>query len=172
MNTVAVKYGYGLPDETVPEPAATLGRKYYTIGQGVLILCTAVGRAAFVLYLLAILGGQKWQRIILTALAVLEVIFNSVSVILIFATCTPVAMLWDYTMPGTCAPIDILIDFGYLQSVFNTFVDLYLAVVPTYIFWHLNLKIGVKISLVVLMSCGLVYVSSSFLPPAHPLLPC
>lgn len=116
------------------------------------------------LYLLAILGGQKWQRIILTALAVLEVIFNSVSVILIFATCTPVAMLWDYTMPGTCAPIDILIDFGYLQSVFNTFVDLYLAVVPTYIFWHLNLKIGVKISLVVLMSCGLVYVSSSFLP--------
>ncbi|RHZ73391.1 hypothetical protein CDV55_109019 [Aspergillus turcosus] len=161
LNTVAVKYGYGLLDETVPEPAATLGRKYYTIGQAVLILCTAVGRAAFVLYLLAILGGQKRQRIILTALAVLEVLFNSVAVILIFATCTPVAMLWDYTMRGTCAPIGILIDFGYWQSVFNTVVDLYLAVVPTYIVWHLNLKIGVKISLVVLMSCGLVAMAAA-----------
>jgi hypothetical protein len=109
-----------------------------------------------VLYLLAILGGQKWQRIILTALAVLEVIFNCVSVILIFTSCTPVAILWDYNMPGTCAPMDIQINFGYLQSSFNTFVDFYLAVVPTYIFWHLNLKVGIKISLVVLMSCGLV----------------
>lgn len=41
-------------------------------------------------------------------------------------------------------------------SAFNVFVDLYLAVVPTYIFWHLKLKLGIKISLVVLMSSGLV----------------
>ncbi|KAF7114018.1 hypothetical protein CNMCM5793_006201 [Aspergillus hiratsukae] len=161
LNTVAVKYGYGLPDESVPEPGATIGRKFYIIGQAVLILCTAVGRAAFVLYLLAILGGQKWQRIILTALAVLEMIFNSVSIILIFASCTPVSMLWDYAAEGTCAPDYIQINWGYFQSVFNTFVDLYLAVVPTYIFWHLNLKLGVKISLVALMSCGLVAMAAA-----------
>jgi hypothetical protein len=129
-----------------------------------------------VLYLLAILGGQKWQRIILTALAVMEVIFNSVVIILMFASCTPVSMLWDYNVAGSCAADSIQVKFGYFQSgmslsrfpniqrkrtdgcpsVFNIFVDLYLAVVPTYIFWHLKLKLGIKISLVTLMSCGLV----------------
>ncbi|KAF4151147.1 hypothetical protein CNMCM8927_004166 [Aspergillus lentulus] len=172
MNTIAVKYGYGLPDEIVPEPGATTGRKFYIIGQAFLILCTAIGRAAFVLYLLAILGGQKWQRIILTALAVMEVIFNSVSIILMFASCSPVSMLWDYAVEGTCAADSIQVNFGYFQSVFNIFVDLYLAVVPTYIFWHLNLKLGIKISLVALMSGGLIAMAAALaktiqLPEIH-----
>ncbi|GFF35779.1 hypothetical protein IFM61606_05879 [Aspergillus udagawae] len=172
LNTIAVNYGYGLPDETVPEPDATTGRKFYILGQAFLILCTAVGRAAFVLYLLAILGGQKWQRIILTALAVMEVIFNSVVIILMFASCTPVSMLWDYNVAGTCAADSIQVNFGYFQSVFNIFVDLYLAVVPTYIFWHLKLKLGIKISLVTLMSCGLVAMAAAvaktiWLPEIH-----
>ncbi|KAH1486164.1 hypothetical protein LV164_007222 [Aspergillus fumigatus] len=148
LHTAAVKYGYGLPDATVPEPVATTGRKFYIIGLASLILCSAVGRAVFVLYLLAILGGQKGQRIILTALAILEMVFNSVSVILIFATCTPVSMVWDYAAEGTCTATSIQVNFGYFQSTFNVFVDLYLAVVPTYIFWHLKLKLGIKISLV------------------------
>ncbi|KAK9583962.1 hypothetical protein V6000_006577 [Aspergillus fumigatus] len=107
LHTTAVKYGYGLPDATVPEPVATTGRKFYIIGLASLILCSAVGRAAFVLYLLAILGGQKGRRIILTALAILEMVFNSVSVILIFATCTPVSMVWDYAAEGTCTATSI-----------------------------------------------------------------
>ncbi|RHZ58733.1 uncharacterized protein CDV56_106932 [Aspergillus thermomutatus] len=161
FNTIGVKYGYGRPDATVPEPDAMLARKFYIIGQGFLIGCTAMGRAAFVLYLLAILGGQKWQRIILTALAVMEVIFNFVAIILIFASCSPVSMLWDYTVVGTCQPDSIQVDWGYFQSVFNTFVDLYLAVVPTYIFWHLKLKVAIKLSLIALMSCGLVAMAAA-----------
>ncbi|KAK9625029.1 hypothetical protein V6Z98_005127 [Aspergillus fumigatus] len=116
LHTTAVKYGYGLPDATVPEPVATTGRKFYIIGLASLILCSAVGRAAFVLYLLAILGGQKGRRIILTALAILEMVFNSVSVILIFATCTPVSMVWDYAAEGTCTATSIQVNFGYFQS--------------------------------------------------------
>ncbi|KAH3186359.1 hypothetical protein KXW84_000178 [Aspergillus fumigatus] len=131
LHTTAVKYGYGLPDATVPEPVATTGRKFYIIGLASLILCSAVGRAAFVLYLLAILGGQKGRRIILTALAILEMVFNSVSVILIFATCTPVSMVWDYAAEGTCTATSIQpseLTMRCDASAFNVFVDLYLAV--------------------------------------------
>ncbi|GIK06424.1 hypothetical protein Aspvir_002074 [Aspergillus viridinutans] len=172
LNTTAVNYGYGLPDEIVPEPGATTGRKFYIIALAFLVLCTALGRAAFVLYLLAILGGKKWQRIILTALAVMEVIINSVVVIMLFASCTPVSMLWDYAVEGTCVSDTIQINFGYFQSAFNVFVDLYLAVVPTYIFWHLKLKLGIKISLVALMSCGLIAMGAALgktiqLPEIH-----
>ncbi|GAM36807.1 integral membrane protein [Talaromyces pinophilus] len=156
LNTIGVHYGYGHPDETVPEPYASLARKYYIIGQAVLIGCTAMGRAAFIAYLMAILGSQKWQRIILISLAVMELIFNLVSIILIFGTCKPLAVLWDYTITGTCSSADIQIYYGYFQSIFNVLIDLYLAVVPTYIFWHLKLKVAIKLSLIGLMSCGLV----------------
>ncbi|KUL85947.1 hypothetical protein ZTR_06415 [Talaromyces verruculosus] len=156
LNTIGVHYGYGHPDETVPEPYASLARKYYIIGQAVLISCTAMGRAGFIAYLLAILGSQKWQRIILISLAVMELIFNLVSIILIFGTCKPLTFLWDYTNAGTCSSADIQIYYGYFQSIFNVLIDLYLAVVPTYIFWHLKLKVAIKLSLIGLMSCGLV----------------
>ncbi|KAF3407058.1 hypothetical protein DPV78_001816 [Talaromyces pinophilus] len=156
LNTIGVHYGYGHPDETVPEPYASLARKYYIIGQAVLIGCTAMGRAAFIAYLMAILGSQKWQRIILISLAVMELIFNLVSIILIFGTCKPLAVLWDYTITGTCSSADIQIYYGYFQSIFNVLIDFYLAVVPTYIFWHLKLKVAIKLSLIGLMSCGLV----------------
>lgn len=116
LNTIGVHYGYGHPDETIPEPYASLARKNYIIGQGVLIGCAAMGRAAFIAYLLAILGSQKWQRIILISLAVMELIFNLVSIVLIFGTCRPLALLWDYTITGTCSSADIQIYYGYFQS--------------------------------------------------------
>ncbi|EED20455.1 integral membrane protein [Talaromyces stipitatus ATCC 10500] len=161
FNTTGVKYGYGHPDATVPEPDASLARKNYLFGLAVLIVCTALGRAAFVLYLLAILGNQKWHRIILIALAVMEVAFNLVSVILIFVDCTPSASLWDYSIPGKCSLDALQLNWGYFQSIFNVFVDLYLAVVPTYIFWHLKLKLAVKLGLIALMSCGLVAMAAA-----------
>jgi hypothetical protein len=39
---------------------------------------------------------------------------------------------------------------------FNTATDLYLSAFPAYFFWNLNLKLRVKISLIVLLSLGLV----------------
>ncbi|RAO69022.1 uncharacterized protein BHQ10_005034 [Talaromyces amestolkiae] len=161
LNTNGVHYGYGRPDETVPEPYAVLARKSYIIGQAVLIACTAMGRAAFVVYLLAILGGQKWQRIILISLAVMELIFNLVAIVLIFGGCSPPEFLWDHTIGGHCWPGDIQVYYGYFSSVFNVFIDLYLAVVPTYIFWHLKLKVAIKLSLIGLMSCGLVAMAAA-----------
>lgn len=93
-----------------------LARKNYIIGQGVLIACAAMGRAAFVVYLLAILGGQKLQRFILISLAVLELIFNLIAIILIFGGCTPPDVLWDHTVVGRCWPADIQVNYGYFQS--------------------------------------------------------
>ena len=116
LHTIGFHYGYGHPDETVPEPYASLARKNYIIGQAVLIGCTAMGRAAFIAYLLAILASQKWQRIILISLAVMELIFNLISIILIFSACRPLAFLWDYTINGTCLSGDIQVYYGYFSS--------------------------------------------------------
>lgn len=103
-----------------------LARKNYIIGQGVLIACAAMGRAAFVVYLLAILGGQKLQRFILISLAVLELIFNLITIILIFGGCTPPDVLWDHTIVGRCWPADIQVNYGYFQSSMSTLLFLHI----------------------------------------------
>jgi hypothetical protein len=116
LHTIAIHYGYSRPDITVPEPYASLARKNYYIGLAILIGGTAMGRAAFIAYLLAILGSQKWQRIIFISLAVMELAVNLVSMVLIFATCRPPALLWDSTLTGTCMSTDVSTDYGYFQS--------------------------------------------------------
>lgn len=42
----------------------------------------------------------------------------------------------------------------------NSACDLFLAVFPTLIFWNLNLKMRIKISLIILLSLGILYVAS------------
>lgn len=39
---------------------------------------------------------------------------------------------------------------------FNSATDLYLAAFSTYVFWHLNLKLQVKLGLIVLLGLGLL----------------
>lgn len=85
-----------------------------------------MGRAAFVVYLLAILGDQKWQRIILISLAVMELVFNLVSIVLIFGGCRPPESLWDHTITGDCWPGDVQVYYGYFQSSMWTLLLLHI----------------------------------------------
>jgi hypothetical protein len=41
-------------------------------------------------------------------------------------------------------------------QAFNSATDLFLAIFPTVVFWNLNLKLRIKISLMVLLSLGIV----------------
>lgn len=41
-------------------------------------------------------------------------------------------------------------------AAFNTFVDLFLAVFPSVIFWNLRVKLKVKISITALLALGLL----------------
>ncbi|EAW08699.1 uncharacterized protein ACLA_096320 [Aspergillus clavatus NRRL 1] len=160
--TCGITYGYAQPTNDEYGSEAAAGRKFYVFTTVFLIACAAAGRAAFVLYLLAILGTKKWHRIILITLAVLEVAVNAVPIILIFASCKPASAVWDYQIDGICISDEVQVRFGFFQNkVFNTFVDLYLVVVPTYIFWHLNLRLPVKISLIGLMSLGLLAMAAA-----------
>lgn len=50
---------------------------------------------------------------------------------------------------------------GLTNTAVNTASDLFLALFPTILFWNLHLKTRIKISLIILMSLGVLYVSIS-----------
>lgn len=114
--TAAVHYGYGQDVGELLSENSVLAVKYYIITQGCVIGSTAAARVAFIIYLLAILGGEKKHGIILLALATLEVIVNAVSIILIFTSCKNVRAIWNNAINSECGPPDRQIRYGYFQS--------------------------------------------------------
>ncbi|KAH8697933.1 hypothetical protein BGW36DRAFT_427869 [Talaromyces proteolyticus] len=161
FSTSAVRFGYGQRSPVPSEDNAIKARQFYLIGQAIMLAGTALGRVAFVLYMLAILGGKIWHRIVLVGLTVLGLVINLVCIIMIFTMCPNVNGNWDCRLGGRNRLIQVELSYSYFQSGFNTFIDLYLAIVPTWIFWHLNLKLNIKLSLVVLMSLGLIAMAAA-----------
>ncbi|OBR14527.1 LOW QUALITY PROTEIN: Integral membrane protein [Colletotrichum higginsianum IMI 349063] len=88
---------------------------------------------------------------------------------LLLGRCTPARSLWDFSIKGTCISTDILIWFSVYAAVaqrfpsgrspgtdgvyaaFSAFVDVYLAVCPTVVLFHLQMPLKKKIAL----SCAL-----------------
>ncbi|KAJ6033779.1 uncharacterized protein N7446_007928 [Penicillium canescens] len=126
---IAVHYGYGQDIGQFSFNPAVHVFKFYTIAQACVIGSSTAGCVAFILYLQVILGGEKKHRIILLTLAILEVAFNAVSIILIFTNCKDLQPIWNKDLPNECLTGQKC--YAYFQSAFNTAVDLYLVIVPT-----------------------------------------
>ena len=78
--------------------------------------------------------------------------------VLPLSICRNVAALWDpkVAVTTTCGNMKAVIRFAYYSNTFNSATDLFLAVFPTVVFWNLNLKLRIKISLIGLLSLGIV----------------
>ena len=100
--TIAAHYGYGQDIGQFSFNSAVHVFKFYTIAQACVIGSSTAGRVAFILYLQAIPGGEKKHRIILLTLAILEVTFNAVSIILIFTNCKDLQPTWNKDLPNEC----------------------------------------------------------------------
>ncbi|KAJ6091069.1 hypothetical protein N7499_003220 [Penicillium canescens] len=138
--TIAVHHGYGQDIGELAFDSVVHVFKFYIIAQACVIGSSTAGRVAFILYLQAILGGAMKHRIILLTLAILEVIINAVTIILLFTGCKDMQSTWNEGLPRGCLTHQI--HYAYFQTAFNTAVDLYLVIVPTCIFWGLNLRLG------------------------------
>lgn len=143
-------------------------------------ISTGFARCAFGLYILAILGRNPKYQIPLWTVMILQLAGNIVSGVLPLSICSNVRMLWDPTAQGTCGDNAAVIKFAYFSSgkfqvsqkiryhltdfpAVNSASDFFLAVFPTSIFWSLNLRLGIKISLITLMSLGLLAMVASII---------
>ncbi|GKZ77689.1 hypothetical protein AnigIFM56816_011431 [Aspergillus niger] len=161
--TLSVQNGFGTNLTKLPAHNTSQVLKYIAFEVLLVTLSTGIARSSFVLYLLAILGGKKKYCVALWIAMVLQLCANIVSAVLPLSICRDARILWDPTVKTTCGNSVAVVNFSYFSSSVNTATDLFLAVFPTIIFWNLNLKMRIKISLIILLSLGIVAMVASII---------
>ncbi|KAJ5082268.1 hypothetical protein N7532_011311, partial [Penicillium argentinense] len=154
--TIAIKNGFGRRVVDINRPKVPEIIMYDYLAQTFGLAGGTLGRMSFIIFIAGLLV-QRWsQKVALWVLALLQVIVNTVFVIIIFAQCpSHTSAIWDNSGKNKCWDLRVQTYYGYFQGAFNSATDLYLAVFSTYIFWNLNLKLRVKLGLVTLLGMGI-----------------
>lgn len=113
---MAVHYGFGESSANISLADQIEAMKFMTVLQSFLIIATAVGRCAFVLYLLGIVGTERHHWLILWFFFALQVIINSISVILMFAQCPDIRALWNPKFSAGCLPHGVQKNYAVVQT--------------------------------------------------------
>ncbi|KAL4914012.1 hypothetical protein BDW62DRAFT_220344 [Aspergillus aurantiobrunneus] len=160
---MSVDHGFGTDLRQLEYPDLKVVLKAIAIEIPLVTISTGFARSAFALYIIAILGGNRTYQIMLWSVMLLQLAGNIVSGVLPLSICRNVRVLWDPTVQTTCGNSDDVIKFAYFSSSVNTATDLFLAVFPTVIFWNLNLRLRIKLSLIILMSLGILAMVASII---------
>ncbi|KAJ5950913.1 uncharacterized protein N7479_009326 [Penicillium vulpinum] len=121
-----------------------------------------LGRISFIIFIIGLLGTRKSHRVILWIIVGLQIVTNLILIIILFVQCPGHASaIWAQNGEHKCWDVRVQAYYGYYQGSFNSATDLYLAVFSTYIFWNLNLKLRVKIGLVILLGLGIFAMAAS-----------
>jgi hypothetical protein len=115
---------------------------YYTQGWG--IAAAGVARISCCVFLLGFVSQYKHHRWPLWIFAILQGILTPFIIIVIYAS----------QQRG----IGFLQAASFLQCTVNSLADLYLAIVPSAMFWSLQLRLLEKIGLIALFSCSILSV--------------
>jgi hypothetical protein len=170
---VALHYGLGRHQTALSPENAMNAIKWDYWAQPSSIMAPTFGRMSFALLLLSIVGISKTRRYFLWGIIVTQFLANSFCFIFILVQCKPVQLLWNKNLEGECWDLKAQEYFGYFDggecrvsrcgywcspsAALNSFMDLILALAPTVVVWHLNMKLSMKISLSFLMGLGILY---------------
>ncbi|KAJ5290774.1 hypothetical protein N7478_000025 [Penicillium angulare] len=161
--TLSVKHGFGKKLGAPFTQDTSLVLKYIAIQIPIVTLSTTVARSAFIIYLLGVLGTNRAYKIALWMVLAIQLAGNIVSAVLPLSICRNVNILWDPTVKTSCGDDAAIIKFAYFSNTFNSATDLFLAIFPTVVFWNLKLKLRIKISLIVLLSLGVIAMIASII---------
>lgn len=93
-------------------------------------------------------------RFFLWSIGVVNVLINTVQIVLIWLQCRPFPHVWDRAMAGTCNLEVVANDYSYFQGAVAVLTDLCLAIYPSVIVYKLQLSRSTKISFCILMAGG------------------
>ncbi|RAL62731.1 hypothetical protein DID88_004574 [Monilinia fructigena] len=161
LNTVAVLRGLGRHKRFLNSLQIAEATKWSYLAQPIGILAAAIGRLSVAYLLVSILPRhQKGQRIFLYGIGYSHVLMTFGMVIFIYAQCQPINAYWNREL-GSCLDPSGRRYFGYFLGSYCSFIDLILALFPISIFWNLQLKLGLKVFLCIIMGLGIVAMVAS-----------
>ncbi|KAJ5166769.1 uncharacterized protein N7482_005550, partial [Penicillium canariense] len=162
--TLAVKLGFGQETSDVSTANVPKIIMHDYLAQTFGLAGGASGRISFIVFIIGLLVQKKSQRIMLWILAGLQVVVNTLFIIIIFVQCPGHgSAIWNHAGEAKCWNQHVQAYYGYFQGAFNAATDLFLAVFSTYVFWNLNLKLQVKLGLITLLGLGIFAMIASII---------
>jgi hypothetical protein len=117
MITLAIQLGFGqkvsaLSDAAVPK---VIMHDYLTQTFG--LAGGAIGRVSFIVFIIGLLAQRSSQRIALWILAGLQVVVNSLFIVIIFVQCPGHgSAIWDHSGKKKCWDLRVQAYYGYFQG--------------------------------------------------------
>jgi hypothetical protein len=156
--TVSEQHGLGRHIMYLEPAQIVTALKWQTIAEPLGIMSPTMGRLSFTIYMLRLVGCDKFKRYLLRFCIYFNLLVNILCIILIFVQCGPyVTAIWDTHAPGAshCWSKQVQSQYGYFQGACNTLIDLTLTVLPAWVVWNLKLSRNIKLGLVVLLGLSL-----------------
>lgn len=178
MITLGIQHGFGQKVGDIDADDVTKVIMFDYLTQTFALAGGALGRISFIVFVIGILVSKQWHRAVFWGLVAMQVLVNSMFIIILFVQCPGHASaIWEHSDKSKCWNTKVQAYYGYFQGgekdlsltphthdsiltlrvlAFNSATDLYLAVFSTCIFWTLNLKLRVKLGLVTLLGLGIL----------------
>ncbi|KAF2149765.1 hypothetical protein K461DRAFT_323301 [Myriangium duriaei CBS 260.36] len=164
--TRSVHNGLGrhMADIQLDKLSDTLRIGFYSFGGA--FLSPMFGRLSFCLFLLSIVwSNTRIPRWPIYLFMIVQVLFNVISVILIYAQCgTHLARLWSFdvsVITHKCLNFKIQTYWNYIAGSVNTLTDLFLTVLPAVIVSFSSLTLKSRIGLICLLCLSFVAMIAS-----------
>jgi len=129
--------------------------RFNAISQSFGVMGSTWGRLSFILLMLQLFGTNKPGRYALWILFAIQIIFNGIVVVCLYAQCTDIRSLWDFSFPSTCWNADVQTRLGYAHTGFNGATDLFLTCLPATMLWSLHINRNLKLGLCALLGLSL-----------------
>ncbi|KAJ5664370.1 hypothetical protein N7507_005101 [Penicillium longicatenatum] len=156
MITLGIQHGFGQEVGNISAANVPKIIMFDYLAQTFALAGGALGRISFIVFVIGLLVSKQWHRVVFWILVALQLIINSMFIIILFVQCPGHASaIWEHSEKSKCWNTKVQAYYGYFQGAFNSATDLYLAVFSTCIFWSLNLKLRVKLGLVTLLGLGI-----------------
>ncbi|KAF7518290.1 hypothetical protein PCG10_000530 [Penicillium crustosum] len=159
---VGVSYGLGRHLGDIPNAYQQLQAiKYTVIAPNFSVVSTTTGKVSVTIFLLRLMGQsasapRRWFLYIMMAVSIA---WNVLAIVVIIGFCRPPERIWNPKVDGSCFSLNFQLVAGTSQAAFNAFNDLALAVVPAYIFWHVQLASKMKVAIISVMGAGILYLT-------------
>ncbi|KAF9871286.1 hypothetical protein CkaCkLH20_11207 [Colletotrichum karsti] len=151
LSTVAVSYGNGRHMTLLSTEQQQGAILWTTAAFCPGIMSFGLPKMAVVSLLTRLMNPGKYHKWFLWWMAIWCQLTLFVTAGLLLGRCMPARSLWDFSVPGTCFDVSILVNFCIYAGAFSAFVDVYLAVYPAIVLFSLQMSTKKKIAL----SCAL-----------------
>jgi len=103
LSTIGIYYGLGKHQALLEPVQIVLALKYTWAGIIVALFAIPMGKLTIVAFLVQLHNQGDHRRIaFLWCAAVSNLIINAITVAMALASCSPIAKLWNHSLPGTC----------------------------------------------------------------------